>query len=90
MFAENTAAFLADFGVSATFGSYTPLVIFDEPESEILGSRALSTEYEILYRTADLPGFVHGSLITVNAQVYQCIDAKTIDDGVFSRASLEI
>jgi hypothetical protein len=79
--------------ISFTFdGSQTfdAAVIFDQPDVEVLGSRALSVQYEILYRTLDLPGLVTGTNITVNGHLYEVIDAKQIDDGVFSRAQLEV
>jgi len=98
VFAENTAPFLADFTVTASFiafnGSqsqtYDAEVIFDQPEGEVIGGRALSENYTILYRTADLPGLVNGVSITVNGVEYEVIDAKTVGDGVFSRAALEL
>jgi hypothetical protein len=95
VFAEDTAAYLADFGVPSSFTSgattYTPLVIFDEPDEGILGNRGISTQYEITYRTGDLPGLTNGSSITVKGQIYTLREPpKKIDDGAFSHAWLEV
>jgi hypothetical protein len=95
VFAEDTAAFLADFGVPSSFTigltTYTPLVIFDEPDEGILRNRGISTQYEIIYRTVDLPGLAMDLQIIVDGQTYQVIEPpKKLDDGAFSCARLEI
>jgi hypothetical protein len=116
---ENTAAFLADFGVPASLLSaagtwnfadatmnwanaaftmsgtanpvlYQGTVIFDQPDSSLLGNRAISTEYQITFRTGDFPPLTQGMEITVNGTVYEVIDSMKISDGVFSRAMLEL
>lgn len=94
MFAESTAIFLADFGVpaSATIGGilHQASVILDVADQEILSGHALTPHYQITYRSADLPPMLAGQAITVNGITYRVIDAMRIDDGVFSRAMLEI
>jgi hypothetical protein len=95
VFAESLDTYLADFGVPASFtaGSmtYTPLVILNEPDEGVLGNRALSTDYEITYRTGDLPGLANESLITVDGQAYFVMEPpKKLDDGAFSCARLQI
>lgn len=87
---ESPESFLVDFGVSATFGSYTATVILDQPDLELLGARAQGTEYEMLYRTSDLPGLDFGGSIVVNGTTYSVQFSKQLDDGVFSRARLQI
>ena len=110
MFAENTSAYLADFGVPATFtppaGTYTfggivtytftgsttfsAVVLFDEPSADVVGGRAQTTEYEITFRTADLPGISLGGVVTIGGVAYTVLSSNTLNDGVFSNARLEV
>jgi type V secretory pathway adhesin AidA len=114
LFVENTAAFLADFPVPASYAAaggwsldglatldssntldgggrvITGVVFFDEPDREILNNRAISSDYTITYRTLDFPGLVSGDEITVNGTLYVVLHAMKIEDGVFSRAILEL
>jgi hypothetical protein len=86
---ENPAAFLADFGVTATFGSYTPLVILSMPGEDLLGARIESNQYEMEYLTTALPGLAHGSSVVINAVTYSVLQTYQLDDGTFSRARLQ-
>lgn len=65
MFSEDPTAFVADLGSPVIFGRYSTLAIFDEPDQEILGGRAQSTRYCILYPTAALPGLVNASTVLI-------------------------
>ena len=88
---ESPEAFLADFGVPATFGSFAAKVILNEPDREILGTFAQSTMYEIEYVTTDLPGLVLGNQITVNGQLfYVNANPEAQDDGTFSKCKLQV
>jgi hypothetical protein len=66
------------------------LVLFDEPDREILSNRGISADYAITYRTQDFPGLLSGDDITINGQLYTVLHAMKIEDGVFSRAMLEL
>ena len=71
--------------------TFSASVIFDQPDSDVLGGRAHSTQYSIVFRTADLPGFAFNMAVTVNGAAYICREPpETLDDGVFSRALLEV
>ena len=89
MFAESTAAFFADFGVPAIFGDSTAIVLLDQPEANILDDRVQTTQYQITFRTADLPGLKHGSWIQVDGKQFSVINVRPVDDGVFSVAPLK-
>jgi len=87
---ESPAVFLADFGVPATFGALTAQVIFDEPAQEELAGRVLSTEYTFTFRSSDLPGLVKDSEVTIGGNMYYVQYVVTLDDGVFSRAHVQL
>ena len=88
MFTESLDAFLADFGVIAELGSARAKVIFDAPDSDVLGNRAQSTSYAIIYKAADLVNLNHGDSLSVDGVDYQVITCSNIDDGAFKRATL--
>jgi hypothetical protein len=83
------APFLADFGVTAVFGSATAQVILDMPDQSILGDMQLSTEYAITYAAADLAGLKHGSAITVDGVAYTVREVTRMEDGRMVRAVLK-
>lgn len=87
---ESPEAFLADFGVPATFGLLTAQVIFDQPDMEILGNRVISKEYKITFVTADLPGLVFDSQVIIGGNVYVVQFVMGLSDGVFSEARLQL
>jgi hypothetical protein len=84
----SNASFLMDG--TATPVTYNALVIFDEPDSAVLGDRAISTDYTIIYRTGDFPPLVKDMEITVGGNLFTVIDSMKVADGVFSRATLEL
>lgn len=69
---------------------YSDLAIFDQPDSDVLGDRVISTEYQIIYRTEKFPPLTEGMEITVNGAIYEVIASKQLDDGEFSMAALEL
>lgn len=90
MFTENTAAFLADFGLSATVGAVTATVLLDQPDEEVLSGRAMSRAYDMTYRVADFPTLARGDAVTVAAASYTVYSPpRRLDDGVFAVARLE-
>jgi hypothetical protein len=70
--------------------TYSAKVIFDTPETGVLGNRANSVNYEITYQTLQLPGLRNGSTITVKGNPFVVIDTNLIDDGTFSKARIEV
>jgi len=89
MFAENLPGFLADFGVAAIHGGASITVLFDVPGQDILSDRVSSDQYEITFRTTDMPGLLYGAQISIAAVAYTVLTVNTLDDGAFSRAVLE-
>lgn len=69
---------------------YSDLAIFDQPDSDVLGIRVSSTEYQIIFRTESFPPLIQGMEITVSGEVYEVISSKKLDDGAFSSATLEL
>jgi hypothetical protein len=86
---EDLGAFLADFGVVATFNDSIATVIFDTPESNILGGRVQTTNYQITFRAADLPGLEHGAWLDVDGLGYSVVTVSAVDDGAFKTAALQ-
>lgn len=91
MFVENTAAFMqfSDFGVTAEFGSQRAVVIFDAPDSTLLGDHVQTTDYAILYQATDLVDLAHGDWVVVSGDEYECVSVSNVDDGAFKRALLQ-
>lgn len=90
MFTENTAVYLADFGVAATVGAVTAQVLLDQPDLEVLGGRALNREFQITFRVADFPALAMGNTVTIAAASYRvAAPPEQVDDGAFARALLE-
>jgi hypothetical protein len=80
--------FLGDFGVTATVGATSALVILSEPGQDILGGTISSTQYEIEYITSQLT-LTYGSIVTIGTQSFTVLQTYLVDDGKFSRARLE-
>ncbi len=89
MFVESLDAFLADFGVIAELGSMRATVVLDAPDANVLGDRAQSTAYAIVFKASDLAGLNHGDAIVVDGKDYSVITVSNIDDGAFKRAALQ-
>lgn len=87
--AEDLGMFLADFGVVATFEGSVATVIFDTPDSNILGDRIQTTAYQITYRAADFPTLDHGDWIDVDGAQFSVITTSLVDDGAFKTAALQ-
>ena len=85
---ETTSTFLDDFGVSVTYGATTCTGILDMPDSVLGGGIAISTEYELTVRTADIAGANADDAITVNSVSYKVREYRKIDDGVFAKILL--
>ena len=89
MLTENTAAFLADFGVIAQVGTRHAAVLLDAPDANILGDRAQSTAYQMTFRAIDFPDLTHADTLLVAGNQYEVIIISSIDDGVFKHATLQ-
>ena len=85
---DDSAAFLADFGLPVVFGAHTGLGILDRPDLALLGGMQLSTDYALTVRTADFPGLKSGDALTVAGVAYRVREAKAHDDGIFTVAAL--
>ena len=87
MFNENTAYFLADFGVDATNGSVTFKGILNRPTDIIADGFMHSINYELTYATLDAVVQI-GATVTVDGASYKVRDVRAIDNGTFSVAHL--
>lgn len=87
MFNENTAYFLADFGVDAVIGGVTFKGILDRPTDVLADGMMLSDSYDLTYATLDAVVQINASL-TVDGVSYKVRDVRAIDNGTFSIASL--
>lgn len=88
MFDEDLSFLFADFGVTCTFGSILALVIFDQPDSAFVSNMQVLTEYEMTFKTGDLPGLKHLSVVSINGTNYSVKDVRQINDGALSTAGL--
>lgn len=89
MIGESPAIFLADFGIEATAGTASGLVIFDTPGQLVLGDARMAIEYAITYRPSDFPALRKGNAITIGGAAYKVRVPEPLDDGVFWRATVE-
>lgn len=83
---ENLDLFVADFGVTVTFGASTAKGILDMPTEIIAGGMVLNTDYQLTFKTAALPGLDYQSAITVDGASYIVREVRAQDDGRFSVA----
>ena len=86
---ESPAAFLRDFGETATVnGTLSALVIFSMPGQDLLGGAIESNQYEMEYQTSSFPSLAHGDSVVVRGLTLSVLQAYPLDDGTFSRARL--
>lgn len=87
---QDTLAFLSvdEFGVSCTLGASTFVGILDSPVEVLAGGMALSREYSLLAKTADVSTAARGTSITVDSVSYTVRENRAIDDGLFSELLL--
>jgi hypothetical protein len=83
---EDLDEFLADFGVSVTFGASTAKGILDMPTEIIAGGMVLNTDYQLTFKTSALAGLGYQSAITVDGGSYIVREVRALDDGKMSVA----
>jgi len=88
MLVEDLAPLFADFGVLATTGVSSALVLFEMPGEEIFNGMQQNTEYAITYRTSDLGDLAAGTNITVDGVAYVVRQYTPQDDGKLIKATL--
>lgn len=88
-FTESTTAFMADFGVTCTFGAVTAKVIMDHIGEEVLNGRGSSVNHQMRFWTAQLPNLTFGSSVTVAGVQYRVLTVQPSYDGATSTAQLE-
>ena len=79
-----------EFGRVATFGARTAVVLLDAPDDDVLGGRALSREYAMRYRAADLPGLVREAALTIDGSTYAVREVRRLGDGAVCVADLQL
>ena len=90
---SDIAAMLADFGQACTWaaapgGARTANAIFNAPGVDLLGGQIISTDYEITYAVADLPGLASGAQLSIGGAAYQVREVHALDDGAIAHATL--
>lgn len=85
---ENLDTYLTDFGVAVVAGAVSGLGILSMPD-EVVGEFGVSTEYSVIVKTSLYSSLKYGDSITVNSVSYTVKENRKIDDGSFSRISLE-
>lgn len=89
-FAEDTSAFLADFGLPCVAGSTSFRGVLNQPD-ELLNLQRVhvhSRQYELVYRSADVD-LARVQALTVDGQAYTVREApRQVDDGVFCKVLL--
>ena len=88
MFAEDSGAFLADFGVIAERNGERAQVILDQPDENVMHDHVQSTAYTILFKASSFVGIGHGDSVNVDGVCYSVITVSNVDDGAFKRAEL--
>jgi hypothetical protein len=87
---QDTLAFLNinEFGVTCAIGVSSFVGILDSPVEVLAGGMALSREYLLYAKTADVSSAARGTLITVDGASYTVRENRAIDDGLFSELLL--
>jgi hypothetical protein len=87
---QETLAFLNvdEFGVTCSIGGSSFVGILDSPVEVLAGGMALSREYLLYAKTADVSSAVRGTSITVDSVSYTVRENRAIDDGLFSELLL--
>lgn len=88
MFEEDLSFLFADFGVTCVFGSISALVIFDQPDASFVSNMQVLTEYEMTFKTTDLQGLKHLSVVVIKGKSYSVKDVRQVNDGALSTAGL--
>jgi len=88
-FQEPVGAFFPDFGVAATVGDFSDLVIFNSPDIDALSGRVTSTHYEMTFRTASFPTLAYGDQVRIDGYLYNVQAVNKIGDGVMTNAILQ-
>lgn len=89
MITEDTALYLADFGIDVVAGAVTGLGILDMPSELIVDGQVISTEYTLTCESAKFGDLLYGSKLTVNGAAYTVRANVLISDGVFTQLSLQ-
>jgi len=64
--------------------------IFEAPDKGIdIGHTVMGNEYAVIYQTSALDGLKNGDQINVDGQDYLVRDSASLDDGIFSKATLK-
>jgi hypothetical protein len=87
---QDTLAFLNinEFGVTCAIGVSSFVGILDSPVEVLAGGMALSREYLLYAKTADVSSAARGTSITVDGASYTVRENRAIDDGLFSELLL--
>lgn len=99
MFAGDAATFLADYGDAVVWSSNpssvkpTGLMIFDQPDGEIVSGEIISREYLVTFETTAWAGLKRDERLTIAGSggglTYKLrTDPHRLDDGVFSTAKV--
>lgn len=67
----------------------TALALFDKPDNDMLGKRALSRGYEITFPDTQFVGIKHADAIVIAGQNFSVLEIKSLDDGAFLVADLQ-
>ena len=86
----DSGVFFKDFGVPVVWKDVETLGIMDAPDQAAeVGYTVMGNDYSVVYASADLPDVVNRDPIRVDGQDYIVRDTASIDDGAFTRATLE-
>ena len=88
-FVEDRTAFFADFGITATVGAESALVILDEPDHEIMHGMVATTAYAMTFDAAHFTALKYGDTVTINAVAYTVINVNNQTDGGIRVATLQ-
>lgn len=89
MITEDTALYLADFGIEVVAGTVTGLGILDMPSELIVDGQIISTDYTLTCEASKFGNLNYGSCLTVNGVAYTVRANVLISDGVFTQITLQ-
>lgn len=78
----------SEFARTATVGAESGLILFRAQDQEIIGGRAVSTEYDALMATDTFASLARGDVMTIGVDSFQVRQVFKVGDGATKRAIL--
>lgn len=86
---DSPDVYLKDFGLNVVYNGRTYKGLLDMPTEVLSGNMVLSTDYQLTFKTSDMPDLGYAKQLRVNGVAYTVKSVRQLDDGTFSVADLQ-